>query len=221
MHHNGDQIALEGALKLKEVAYRNLALTAKPTGLTSVFQAPRSATNSIGYLMDNCEGYRGLRDLASLLRDRGETGDAGWAYLNTTTPGWEDGHCDPYPWAILGTVAAMRGQTALARLQLASIERKFVSNRALVTISLLAALGSDDRQRLLSHADFVELPVSHVLGVRRASVTLAAGALQKLGLIRYTRGHILVVDRRGLLNTSCTCYAQGLAMYQRIMDEAH
>jgi hypothetical protein len=184
--------------RIKEVAYRNLALTAKRTGLTSVFQAPRSQTNSVGYLMDNCEGYRGLRDLASLLRERSELNeanyydllatnaasgilsqtfnvaggaftpsdanltpevsfypgstcqiypqafglielapkfDAAWAYLNRTTPGWEDGHCDPYPWAILGTVAAMRGQTVTARAQLASIEKKFASNRALVTIN--------------------------------------------------------------------------------------
>lgn len=186
--------------RIKSVAYRNLALTAKRTGLTSVFQAPRSQTNSVGYVMDNCEGYRGLRDLASLLRERSEiveanyydllatnaangilsqtfnaaanaftpsdanltaeTGfypgstcqiypqvfgltelaakfDTAWAYLNRTTPGWEDGHWDPYPWAILGTVAAMRGQTTVARSQVASIERTFATNRPIVTINEL------------------------------------------------------------------------------------
>ena len=63
--------------------------------------------------------------------------EAGWAYLNKTTPGWEDGRWDPYPWAILGTVAAMRGQLVLARTQQASIEKKFVSSRAVVTINEL------------------------------------------------------------------------------------
>jgi hypothetical protein len=62
--------------QLKLMAYRNLAVMAKPTGYTSVFQAPRNQTNNIGYLMDNCEAYRGLRDLASLLRDRGEPQEA-------------------------------------------------------------------------------------------------------------------------------------------------
>ena len=64
--------------KLKDMAYFNLAVAVKPNGLTSVFQAPRNQTNSIGYLMDNCEVYRGLRDYAALLRERGETGDANY-----------------------------------------------------------------------------------------------------------------------------------------------
>lgn len=186
--------------RLKEMAYRNLALTAKVSGLTSVFQAPRSQTNNLGYLMDNCEGYRGLRDFASLLRQRGELTeanyydllaanaaggivtrlystaqaaflpsdaattteasfypgttcqvfpqafglvelaplfDAGWKHLNTHSPGWEDGRHNPFAWAVLGYVAARRGQHALARAQMASIEKAFVSHRALVTINEL------------------------------------------------------------------------------------
>jgi hypothetical protein len=42
--------------------------------------------------------------------------------------------------------------------------------------------------------------------VRRPSVTLAAGALQRAGLIRYQRGHIHIVDRAGLEAASCECY---------------
>lgn len=64
--------------KLKTMAYRNLPVAVKPNGLTSVFQAPRSQTNSVGYLMDNCEAYRGLRDFAGLLRERGEAADAAY-----------------------------------------------------------------------------------------------------------------------------------------------
>lgn len=65
-------------VRMKDLAYRNIALATKRTGLTSVFQAPRSQTNSLGYLMDNCEVYRGLRDFASLLRERGELTDANY-----------------------------------------------------------------------------------------------------------------------------------------------
>ncbi|GAA4031519.1 hypothetical protein [Actimicrobium antarcticum] len=64
--------------KLKTMAYRNLTCAVKANGLTSVFQSPRSQTNSIGYLMDNCEVYRGLRDYAALLRERGEAVDANY-----------------------------------------------------------------------------------------------------------------------------------------------
>lgn len=64
--------------RLKDVAYRNIAMSVKPNGLTSVFQSPRSQTNNAGYLMDNAEVYRGLRDFAALLRERGDTADAAY-----------------------------------------------------------------------------------------------------------------------------------------------
>lgn len=186
--------------KLKFIAYRNLTVMVKPDGYTSVFQAPRNQSNSIGYLMDNCEVYRGLRDFAALLRERGEPSEAtyydsfatgiahgilrigfdsvrggftvgdhttlaetgfypgttcqvfpqafgvtelapyfdrGYQFLETYSPGWADGRYDPYPWAVLGFVAARRGLFAQARTQTALIEQKFVDSRALVTINEL------------------------------------------------------------------------------------
>ena len=48
--------------------------------------------------------------------------------------------------------------------------------------------------------------LSNMLGVRREAVSMAAGDLQKRKLIRYTRGHLKVLDRAGLEATSCGCY---------------
>ena len=49
--------------------------------------------------------------------------------------------------------------------------------------------------------------ISNMLGVRREGVTHAALALQQNGLISYVRGHIQILDRKGLETGACECYA--------------
>jgi CRP-like cAMP-binding protein len=49
--------------------------------------------------------------------------------------------------------------------------------------------------------------IANMLGVRREGVTEAAGKLQALGIIQYTRGKITVLDRARLEAMSCECYA--------------
>lgn len=48
--------------------------------------------------------------------------------------------------------------------------------------------------------------ISNMLGGRRESVTVAAGRLQDAGLIHYSRGHISILDRKGLEASVCECY---------------
>jgi CRP-like cAMP-binding protein len=48
--------------------------------------------------------------------------------------------------------------------------------------------------------------LAQMLGTRRSSVTVAAGILQKAGLIAYTRGDVRIVDRHGLEEIACECY---------------
>ncbi len=59
--------------------------------------------------------------------------------------------------------------------------------------------------------------ISHMLGVRREGVTEAAVKLQKVGLIRYARGHISILDRQGLEQRSCECYAVVKREYDRLL----
>ena len=56
-----------------------------------------------------------------------------------------------------------------------------------------------------------------MLGVRRQSVSIVAGTLQKAGFIAYRHGVMRVVDREGLEAASCECYGVTETLYDRIM----
>jgi hypothetical protein len=55
-----------------------------------------------------------------------------------------------------------------------------------------------------------------LLGVRRQTVTVAAGTLQQAGLITFRRGIVRVVDRPELEEAACECYGFIKALYHRI-----
>ncbi len=59
--------------------------------------------------------------------------------------------------------------------------------------------------------------IANMLGVRREGVTEAAGNLQAAGLIRYSRGHITVLDRAKLEERVCECYAVVKKEYDRLL----
>jgi CRP-like cAMP-binding protein len=71
--------------------------------------------------------------------------------------------------------------------------------------------------------DFTSMELTHdfvaqMLGVRRASVTEALGALEKRGLIQTGRGRITVVDRAGLEGVACGCYGIIRGVVHRLLD---
>jgi CRP-like cAMP-binding protein len=59
--------------------------------------------------------------------------------------------------------------------------------------------------------------IANMLGVRREGVTEAALNLQRTGLIKYTRGRISVLNRAGLENRTCECYAVVKKEYDRLL----
>jgi len=77
-----------------------------------------------------------------------------------------------------------------------SVEQQ-LCRRLLMTLDRLPSSEISVTQELTAHA----------LGVRRESVTAAAGKLQRAGLIHCGRGQIKVLDRSGLRSRSCECYA--------------
>ena len=59
--------------------------------------------------------------------------------------------------------------------------------------------------------------LSHMLGVRRATVNVATGMLKKAGFIRFVRGKITVIDRPGLESAACDCYQAIIAVYDSLL----
>jgi CRP-like cAMP-binding protein len=72
-------------------------------------------------------------------------------------------------------------------------------------------VGNDDF--LLTHEVLAQM-----LAVRRAGVTVAAGLLQRAGLMSYSRGHVRILDRAGLEAAACECYDVVRAHAARLRD---
>jgi hypothetical protein len=68
---------------------------------------------------------------------------------------------------------------------------------------------SDDLR--LTHEFIASMP-----GARRTGVPIAAGSLQKAGLIRYSRGRVTLLDVKGLTASACDCYPTSKAEFDRV-----
>jgi len=69
-----------------------------------------------------------------------------------------------------------------------------------------------------------EFPLTHeflaiMLGVRRPTVTLVMAELARAGIVSHVRGHVRIVDRKGLEDTSCECYRNVRTVFNRLLPQ--
>jgi len=99
--------------------------------------------------------------------------------------------------------------------QTAACNRHHSVEQQLARWLLLTADRVPDRELVMTQ----EL-VASMLGVRRESVTEAAGGLQQGGYIRYRRGHIAVLDCAGLQTRACECYGVVKKEWARLFNDS-
>lgn len=122
----------------------------------------------------------------------------------------EFNRCGPVMHLLLRYTLALITQMA----QTAACNRHHSLDQQLCRLLLLSL----DRLRGNDLAMTQEL-IATLLGVRREGVTEAALNLQKVGLIRYARGRIEVLDRPGLEQRTCECYAVVKLEYDRLLPD--
>jgi hypothetical protein len=62
--------------------------------------------------------------------------------------------------------------------------------------------------------------LAEMLGARRTTVTMVAGALQRSGLIEYRRGHVRILNRENLEEAACDCYTVTKHLYDGLYKDA-
>jgi CRP-like cAMP-binding protein len=101
-----------------------------------------------------------------------------------------------------GTLVRSYEQALFSQIAQAAACNRLHSNEERLSRWLLMSHDRVGRDEFAITQEFL----AQMLGSRRATVTLSAGILQRAGLIRYRRGHMIIVDREGLENASCECY---------------
>jgi CRP-like cAMP-binding protein len=107
---------------------------------------------------------------------------------------------------------------AFAYLQLAQVSQSVLCNRMHEVDARLARwlLTSADRMESES-LNLTQEFLSQMLGVQRSTVTVAAGDLQRAGIIGYSRGKINILDRPKLTKVACECYEIVSSSYRRML----
>jgi CRP-like cAMP-binding protein len=115
--------------------------------------------------------------------------------------------------------ALQRMVHTFAYLQLVQVTQSVLCNRMHEVDARLARwlLTSADRMESDS-LNLTQEFLAQMLGVQRSTVTVAAGELQRAGLIGYSRGKIHILDRVRLAGTACECYRIVSASYRRVLQ---
>ncbi len=120
---------------------------------------------------------------------------------------------------------AMATKGRLSELAQRSVGARLFTAEQLVSCNLSHSVQQRCARWLLMTHDRVgsdEFPLTHeflsiMLGVRRAGVSEAAGALQRAGAIRYHRGRVTIVDKSRLIAASCECYIATFEAFERAL----
>jgi CRP-like cAMP-binding protein len=109
---------------------------------------------------------------------------------------------------------------AFAYLQLVQVTQSVLCNRMHEVDARLARwlLTSADRMES-EQLHLTQEFLSQMLGVQRSTVTVAAGDMQRKGMIGYSRGRIQILDRRALIGVACECYGIVNASYDRLLKK--
>jgi len=107
---------------------------------------------------------------------------------------------------------------AFIYLQLVQVTQSVLCNRMHEVDARLARwlLTSADRMESES-LNLTQEFLAQMLGVQRSTVTVAAGELQRAGMIGYSRGKINILDRPALSKVACECYEIVASSYRRIL----
>lgn len=103
-------------------------------------------------------------------------------------------------------------------LQMVQVTQSVLCNRMHEVDARLARwlLTSADRMES-DELNLTQEFLAQMLGVQRSTVTVAAGALQRMGIIEYSRGRIKILDRHRLAAIACECYSIVCEAYERIL----
>jgi CRP-like cAMP-binding protein len=106
-----------------------------------------------------------------------------------------------------------------AYLQLVQTAQSVLCNRMHEVDARLARWLLTSADRMESEAlNLTQEFLAQMLGVQRSTVTVAAGNLQRAGMIGYSRGKIHILDRVNLARTACECYRIVSSSYQRVLQ---
>ena len=111
----------------------------------------------------------------------------------------------------IGLLYAQTLTTQMARIMMCSRHHSVEQQLGRWLLSSLDRLSGNQIQ-------MTQEQLASMLGIRREAVTEAAGKLQQAGLISYSRGRIVIIDRPGLEARSCECYVAARSEYTKLIQ---